>query len=564
MAKLSPKNVFASESVDSFSGIDRTSLTGKLSQAYDMINLRILSDGSLARRDGYTCLADMYEAIAAVAVSPTQPDMLYVVSDGTLYSVSLTDGDVTAIENIGPGDATASFFSMPDNLYLLSSDIYKITSDSATSIINEGGYIPLLGREWGSQGGPIYELPNLLSRRIRIHYIMDQPTSKVYAGRKLRSVSAVYANGVRIEGSTVQDKYIQLPCIMEKGTEVLVFALLEQNEIKDLFNVLECTQAYSCGKGSDAISVIFGKENYLFRAIQVSEDKVAEYSDVYPNTDTLYVPIGQQPVTDMAGGVQAVCGEPDCLIVAGAYETRRVFPDGELVVPGIGGCASHSAMTYFNGTAYMATPQGIRRLPSRSGNGEIISAPLGDLLSPRALEDAVLYYDSAAGNLIVSDPEGNAGCAFIYDTARSCWYRFESIGARGFFSSPADTSVGFWGWSGLYMFSPGLTDDTDLNGDSYPISIYYRSRWSDLGKPDSTKRLRRLRAALSGGGSVMAELSDPTGLLCRQEFEATEGDTLTLLDLPIRAGRAIHLRLTLSSQDTTPTRIHGVAVSAIK
>ena len=195
MAKLSLQNSFASESVDSFCGIDRSDFIGKLSEAYDMTNLRILCDGSLARRDGYTCLADLSESIAAVAASPAHPDTLFVMSDGTLFSVSLTDGNISAIDNVGTHDAHACFFTMPDKLYLLSGDIYEVRPDGITSITRAGGYIPLIGRSWGSQGGQPYEAPNLLSRLVRIHYVMDQLTSKIYAGQKLKSVSAVYADG---------------------------------------------------------------------------------------------------------------------------------------------------------------------------------------------------------------------------------------------------------------------------------------------------------------------------------------------------------------------------------
>ncbi len=564
MAKLSLQNAFASESADSFSGIDRCDPAGKLSEAYDMTNLRILCDGSLARREGYACLAQMPAPVTAVAASPTQPELLYVVSGGTLYLVSLIDGSFSTVEDVGPYDAPACFFTMPDKLLLVCGDVYEITSEGVRGV---SGYVPLIGQNWGRKGGEPHEPLNLLSQRAHIHYVMDEFASRLYTGLKLLSVDAVYSNGSRLSSASIYNgTYVQLPYALDKKTEVDVYITLDASELKERSDLMTCTQTYSCGKGDRALTAIFGgvNANRLFCIKQVSDEQCAAYASVYPDAAKLYCPMGQAPLTDMPGGIRAVCGEPDCLLAIGAYDSRRIYPDGELSVPGVGGCKSQGSVAYFNGTAYISSADGVRRLPLRSGLGELISHPLGDLLTPEAAADAVLYYDHASGELIVSDPEDSAGTAFIFNTARECWYKFEGIGARGFFRHPTDTSVCFWLDGGMFKFSPEHRCDYALDGNQYPIPIRYSSRWSALGKPEDVKKVRRMRVVLSGGGCVSAELSDPLGVICRQELEAQEGEQLSMFDRPVRSGRAIHMRLTLSSQDTAPTRIHGFALSAIK
>ncbi len=564
MAKLSLQNAFASESADSFSGIDRCDPAGKLSEAYDMTNLRILCDGSLARREGYACLAQMPAPVTAVAASPTQPELLYVATGGTLYSVSLIDGSFSTIQDVGSYNDPACFFTMPDKLFLVCGEIYEITS---TGIRGVSGYVPLIGRNWGSRGGEPHESLNLMSQRAHIHYVMDDRTSILYTGQNLLSVDAVYANGARVNDVVPLDgTYVQLPYALEKQTEVDVYVTVNRSALADRAELMSCTQGYSCGKGDRAIAALFGGKNAnrLFCIKQASQEQYAAYAAVYPDSDKIYCPMGQAPLTDMPDGIRAVCGEPDCLLAIGAYDSRRIYPDGELSIPGVGGCKAQGSVAYFNGTAYIASVDGVRRLPLRSGIGELISHPLGDLLTPEASADAVLYYDPATDELIVSDPEDSAGTAFIFNTARECWYKFDGIGAQGFFRHPTDTSVCFWVDGGMFKFSTELTCDYALDGNPYSIPILYRSRWSALGKPEDVKRVRRMRVVLSGGGCVRAQLSDPVGIICSQELEADTGEQLSMFDRSVRSGRAIHLRLTLSSQDTAPTRIHGFALSAIK
>lgn len=564
MAKLSLQNVFASESADSFSGINRCDLAGKLSEAYDMTNLRILCDGSLARREGYACLAQMPDPVTAVAASPTQPELLYAVSGGTLYSISLIDGSLSTLQPVGSYNDPACFFTMPDKLFLVCGEIYEITSAGVKGV---NGYVPLIGRGWGIHGGKPYEPLNLMSQRAHIHYVIDEPTTMLYTGLNLLSVDAVYANGALVNDSVAGDStYVQLPYTLENQTEVDVYVTVNSSELADRAELMSCTQGYSCGKGDRAIAALFGGKNAnrMFCIKQANDAQQAASPSVYSEAGKIYCPMGQMPLTDMPGGIRAVCGEPDCLLVIGAYNSRRIYPDGELSIPGAGGCKAQSSVAYFNGTAYISSIDGVRRLPLRSGPSELISNPLGDLLSPDASADAVLYYNPVANELIVSDPEDSAGTAFIFNAARECWYKFEGIGAQGFFRHPTDAAVYFWVDDGIFKFASELTCDCALDGNSYPIPILYRSCWSALGKSDDVKRVRRMRAVMSGGGCVRAQLSDPLSVICSQDLEVEAGEQLSMFDRAVRSGRAIHLRLTLSSQDTAPTRIHGFALSAIK
>lgn len=563
MAKLSSQNAFASESADSFGGIDRTGYTGKLSEAYDMTNLRILSDGSLARREGYTCLACLPAPVDAAAVSPSDPTLLYAIAEGILYTVSLEDGGVSPIEQLPDPSATMSFFTLPGKLYLVCGGIWSVTP---RGLIPVDGYAPLIGKGWGAEGGEPYEPLNLLSRRVRINYTMDVLTSRIYTGLEAESVDAVYSDGYLYEGAYPDGKYVQLPCVFDESIEVQLYLTLSDSEFPEAALLRSCRGSYSCGRGNDAVTALFGAEDgsRMFRIHRAAAEPASDYYSVYPDADSVYCPADQAPLLDMAGGIRAICGEPDCLLAFGKYETRRVYPDGELSVPGAGGCESQSSAVYFNGTAYIASENGIRRLPLRSGNGEIISYPLDDLLSPESAARAVLYYDHNRSELIVSDGEDGVGTAFIHNTDRDCWYKFEGIGAQGFFANTSGGGLGFWADAGIFRFSPDLSFDTPLDGIVYPIPLYYRSLWSALGKHEDAKRLRRMRVALSGGGTVNVTLSDPLGVICSQEFTAEDGEQLSLFDRPIRSGRAIHMRLILTSEDNAPTRIHGFALSAIK
>ena len=564
MAKLNKSNAYASESADSFGGIDRTGLVGKLCEASDIQNFRILPDGSLEKREGYELIAALGAPISAITPSPYDTATLYAAAGEYVYSVSVASGRTECIGRVASSGDGADFFTLQGGLYLASAqDIFAI--DANGNVTRAEGYVPLLGSHWGADGGEIFEPLNLLSRRVRINYMLDGEVFRLYTGLAAQSLDALCVNGQVLRGGSIDGKYILLPAAFPAGTSVDVcLTLPAQGEVGEAEQLRSCPHAYTCRYGRTHGVLCYGgtEKQRIFRSRAVSSDSTAASLAAYPDSMPIYFPAGDYIDTRVSGGVRAVCGESDCIIAFGEQDAHRITEQYEQRIPQTGGCDSPAAAVYNGNTVFAATSCGIITLGLRSGGAELISASPGDAADSDFIGRAVLAYCEKRGELYVSDPLDGEGRQLVYNTARQSWYVFDGIGAQKFFE--LSHRIGFAADSGIFMFSPYRTTDVTLGGNENVIRAKYVSRFSSLGRADELKRLRRIRLACSGDGVVSVSVSDPSGLIGTLVC-IPDGDTdLNLYDKPLCSGRACHVRLCLESCDASYTRIHGVALSAIK
>lgn len=563
MAKLPTKNIFASETADFFRGIDRTDSIGKLSDAYDMANIRILPDGSMVRRDGYSTFMGFPSTIRCVAACPTDPDFVFVLSGETLYSVKLSTNTRIELSTGFNTYAPAFFFRIHNLVYLFCEGFYGLVPDE---IISKNGYVPLVGKNWGADGGPVYEQQNMLAFNIRIDYLLDRDTNCLFTGYDISAVDAVYVNGEAVKGSYIERQNVCLPAVFPAGTRILLCLSLSLSQIYDVLSLMACSAGYSCGYKNDSVAILYGGEEpgRLFFLSHIDPEKVAQSQVYYSDSGDIYCPATPTHIKDMIGGVRAICGEPDCLIVAGQYETRRLTPDGDMPILGMEGCSSPSSMAYFDEIAYIATPEGIWRLPLRSGKGKIISTPLGDLMEQDNLSKVILYYNVHQDELWVRDPSSHSHAVYIYDPVREIWTSFFNIPALGFFDLKADRAPGFWSEIQLMKFEDGQDYDVPPGGQRFSIPTYYMSRWTCLGKPDEPKRLRRVKLARTGQSQVIVSVTDKAGDVCVHTFAKGNSSKPIFSDEAIRSGRTDMFQAVLISSDQAPLQIHEFSLSAIK
>lgn len=563
MAKLPSKNIFASETADSFGGLDRIDSIGSISKATEMANMRVLPDGSLTRREGSTVFVNFPSPVRCAAVCPTDPNYLFVMAGDRLYSVNLTTNRALELSRGFNTYAPSFFFRIQDSVYLFSEGWYALIPDN---MVSSYSYVPLVGHNWGADGGPVYEHQNMLSLNIRIDYLLDRDTNTLFTGYDLSSIDAVYVNGKAVTGSHIEQKRVCLPAVFPAGTRVLLCLSLSLAQIQDALSLLSCTASYSCGKGQDSIAIGYGGEepDRLFIVSHKDEDKVAEAQVYYPNSGNIYCSAAPTYVKELTGGVRAVCGEPDCLLVAGQHEIRRLTPEGESSILDMEGCDSSVNMAYFDDTAYVATPKGIWQLPLRSGRGKLISAALGDRMDQSISEKAMLYYNTFRGELWVKDTTSYSGTVYVYDPAREVWVCFESINADGFFDYYPGRTVGYYHQLQLVKFVDGQNYDVTGNGNRSPIFAYYLSRWTDLGKPYDTKRLRRISMNHTGYGNVTVLIMDGNEFTCPTVFEANSSIMPTFNEKSVRSSRTKQFCLAMYSEEQSPFNIHEITLSAIK
>lgn len=563
MAKLPSKNTFASETADSFGGINRTKAIGKLSEAYDIINMRIQPDGSLTRREGYRCFMDYSTTIRCAMTCPTDPSYVFVLADEILYSVNMAENTSIELSRGFNTYAPAFFFRIHDLAYLFCEGLYGIQPDG---LVYKNGYVPLVGKNWGADGGEIYEQQNMLAFNIRIDYLLDRDTGTLFTGFDLGGIDAVYVNGQPVTGSYIERQNVCLPAVFPAGTRVLLCLSLALSQVYDILSLFSCTAGYSYGHGENSTAILYGGEepSRLFYLSHIPQDKVAEAQVYYPDSLDIYCPATPTHVKNLNGGVRAICGESDCLIVAGQYEILRLTDNISTPIVGMEGCDSPASMTYFDGIAYIATAEGIWRLPLREGKGAIISTPLGDRMDSETSKSAMLYYNEYRDELLVRDTLTSSEWLYIYDPARKIWVCFSDIAAKGFFHVGPTRSVGFWTQMQLIKLLDSQDYDMPRPGKQQPIYSYYISQWTSLGKPDAPKRLRRARLTQSGYSQVTMLIQDNTGYLCQHVFPTDTKTEPDFCDVSIHSGRTNQFRVMLFSSNVAPMRIHNLTLSAIK
>ena len=564
MAKLNKSNAYASESADSFCGIDRTGLVGKLCEASDIRNFRILPDGSIEKREGYELIAALGAPISAITPSPYDSATLYAAAGEYVYTISTASGHAECLGRIPVSADGADFFTLQGSLYLATGhDIFVI--DVCGNILRAEGYVPLLGSHWNENGGEIFEPLNLLSRRVRISYLLDGEAYRLYTGLEVQNIDALYVNGEPIRGGSVDGKYILLPAAFSAGTRVNVcMTLPSQSNIGEAEQLRSCPHAYTCRYGKTRDVLCFGgiANQRIFRSRSVSADSTAASIAAYPDSMPIYFPSGTCIDSVVSGGIRAVCGESDCFIVFGEQDAHRVTESYEQRIPQAGGCLSKTAVIHNGSCVFAATSRGIISLGLRSGGGELLSTPLGDIADDDFINRAALIYDQKRNELYISDPLDGEGRQLVYNAARKSWSIFDGIGAQKFFE--LSNRIGFVADSGIFVFSPHRTTDITLGGGENIIRAGYVSHFSALGRPDELKRLRRMRLACSGYGEVTVSVLDPSGLIGSLVCTPDEDSDLHLYDKPLCSGRACHVQLCLESGDADYVRIHGVALSAIK
>ena len=317
-----------------------------------------------------------------------------------------------------------------------------------------------------------------------------------------------------MRGGSIDGKYILLPAAFPTGTQVSVcLTLPSQSEIGEAEQLRSCPHAYTCryGKARDVLCFGGSEKQRIFRSRDISADSAAASLAAYPDSMPIYFPAGTRIDTIVSGGIRAICGESDCLIVFGEQDAHRITVQSEQRIPQTGGCPGKTAAIYNGSAVFAATSRGVISLGLRSGGGELISAPLCDIANDDFISRAALAYDQKHNELYVSDPLDGEGKQLVYNTSRCAWYVFDGIGAQKFFA--LSYAVGFVANSGIFMFSPHRTTDITLGGSENTILARYVSRFSSLGRPDELKRLRRMRLACSGDGAVTVSVLDPSGLI---------------------------------------------------
>ncbi len=584
MATFKKENACASEAVDAFGGIDRSGLIGRLSEAWDIDNFRILADGSLDKREGYELRHTFSSPVDAVYPVPGEEGSVYVLTGGCVYLMALDDG---AARLLGRASDTSGgcFFMQGGALYLLAGG--NLSAVTTAGLLPVEGYVPLYGRDWSEEGGEVAEPRNLLSRRVRLNYRLREPSVVLKTGFSGFSVESLSVDGLPLTTAYARGQFICLPGSFPEDTRIETVIVFDA-DCGDTEALLACRGALTTGQGERETAVLCGRDT-LFFSTHVDADGLAESTAIRPGSMGIYFPEGRRVRpglgagdAELADSVEyadnarplCVAGNEDTLLVSDGTRSCLLGHDGELTaLPGAPGADCPGICV--GNDVYIVSRRGLFRVSLRDGGFKCLSLPLDDPDFPGG--SPVMGYDPRYSELLLSSADDTEGRVWVWSLSRECWYRFSSVGAQGWFPAYTEGSSdgvspscgvccapGFFAESGVFVFVPGRGRDRVLGGVELEIGATFTSRWSGMDADDRVKRLRALRLCSQGDEEMSLLLSDPAGVLTKVSIPAGDGRSLDLHRRGLRTGRFGHVRLGISSRGTGRMRIFGVAVYAIK
>ena len=578
MSVFKEKNTIASVEFKKFKGIDRRAPHGDSNVAYDMSNFRILSDGSLQKREGYKLIPTSFSAIRGVWSGKLNGNTFTVAVQGaTIIKLSPEDSSYTAIGNITNSIGTANFIPYRDRLYLQTEkNVFLITEDSITAV---DGYAPLYGKNWPCETvGEVNEPLNLLSNHIRMSYVVDKQSTFLYLAHTATSIEAVYINGKLITDTTRYKLSSSLKFVnisgLNVGDKVTLFVTLDESELNKEA-LLSCKN--SCVYGDYKDSILFfwnGKQkNVMFASCSVDKSALEEVNSVYPSAMPFYISekaIFKLPKDE--SHITAVCRQYDRLLIFTKDETWSATLSASptrvleaITVNSSYGCTAPGAAVMCGNDPICVSDGTILRFTAETDelnecNAYSISSGIDELLSPSFFSNAIMAIDKKHSEIFFRDPKDDKNEVWIYNYATDNWYRFDGIDADLLFIH--EGTFGFISHTAVYILDKTQTQDSLKGGKVQAIEAFYETHPTDFSVKGNKKRLcgMTLGATLFGGELTVEHLSD--GEVISSRTFRTDSTFPTSFVKRLASRRFFYAKMRLSSNSNAHHSIHCASIWA--
>ena len=518
MSVFKQKNSIASVEFKKFKGIDTRAPLGESGAAYDMVNFRVLPDGSLQKRCGFKAIASYNAKIRGVwSGTLGETTAIFAVYGSTVVKILPKEGRTTVIGKTSSSEGDVNFMFHNERLYLCDGQTFYIVTES--NVAAAEGYVPLYGKDWPVRyKGEVNEPLNLASRHIRMTYIVTEELSFLCVDHVISEIDAVYINGELITDKSRY--YFDEPamCVSVKGLKlndrVELFLTVSESET-NIAEIFSCKNSVVYGDYADSILFLWNgnKKNIMFASSSVSEQSLEESRFMYPNSAPFYVPAGSTfKIPKENQQITGVCRQYDRLLIFTKEDTwmgnisssspKRTL-EAVTVNPSYG-CTSVGAAVVCENSPVCVSDGAIIRWTSETDelnecNQYSISSKIESMLSPSFFENAVVLIDKRQSEIFFADSTDNQGILWIYNYKIDSWYKFDGITVKSMFLH--ENSLGFIYLNTVYLFNDSICYDELKGGSVRNITATFESYPSDLSVGGNKKRLcgMTLNANLSGG-----------------------------------------------------------------
>lgn len=537
--------------------------------AEDMCNLRILPNGVLKVREGYTRKKHFISGKKVRGVWEGVMDgvpLLFAVVGDTVYRLSGVDWNEMNVGTITNGNGCVHFRLYEDKLYLF--DGTKIWTYSVTSskFVELEAYVPLYGYQWHPTAyGEANEQINILTPRLRVHYYNSSESNLFILPYYASSVDAVYVNGRKTNAYTFPPNSNQVIFTSETPpmTVEIAFTILIDEELRE--EILASQMSYLYSRNGIKQLLLWGNTGRLYCARKVTQDMMTSCHTVYPNASPLYFCTDDVLfLGDHMHPITALCPLYETLLVFSSDRIWNLSFEKEgmqitLAMHGMGCSSQHGVIPYesgvlaamnggiYNITASSARPQDL--FPER------ISLGIDDKFLNGFTDRVHLMRYFAKGEIWMRDPDDTTGTVWIWNNENAEWYRFTGINAAFFFDG--SNGLGFASGSDILLFSP--TEGTD-NGA--PIDAYYKSTYLDFGAFGSIKRSMHalLYTSTSNSSTNVLFETEQGELSYRFGAHRSAKGAPRACDIRMHSHRYRFLRFTFSTSATSPAEYYKLDI----
>ena len=574
--------------VGGFGGIDcRGRACAAKNALADIRNLRLLSDGTLRSRSGYTHAAALQSEPRAIMTDFEDGEpVLYTLCGDSVFRIE-PDGTNYVVSYLNTESGDAAIFRHGDAIYAIDGlELYrKLPDDEDFDAVS--GYVPLYGDGWDPlTGGKVAEPLNFLSRNYRIRFLTGKNGADQVAFRlPFALVNSVYVNGASVTAASVgitsaSGDGSPISASLPPDSEI-VFGLSLPWDDYHRSDVTSCVSALSVGELSDERICCFGGTNCgeMFFTRPVTDAQLAESQKLFPYSSSIYFPStsrvtfgeGRHPIRSVCRyyNRQLVFTSGDAWVMNwdGKEDDpkvylpwiRRISPslgasDSLATISFDGGVMTFSGRTFFRWSSSSEIATRFSALPVSENIAQILPENISGKVSGAV--------DEEWGEVLFSFSDDSEGRCFVWNYRLGAWYVFTGIYADRIFRW--GKNIAFIRGKDLFVFDDSAVCDTDEDG-SYPIPVNITSDWLDFGHPETIKK--GVWVMLRHGGSPLTvTLSDSFGC----ERKAVMGGPGSRSAAPLEGyaedridiGSFRFLRCSVSSDGSSPVTLRGLCLAA--
>ena len=565
-------NKKGSVTFDGFGGIDRTRSHVSATAAEDIVNFRILPDGSLSKRCGYYPMSDVGHRIRAYHYTMEGGrGLLYVLAFKNFISIDAETGIQKLLGTVNTDKGNGLIFTYGDHVFVADGEaLYRYSDGELTEV---KGYVPLIGKEWGvHHPKEVHEPRNILTRKARINYVIpDVPIALLPTKYAVESIDAIYVNKLRYpsDDSIINDTYLTIDISgLEEGDVVDVYLTYKdplEEQKKNIFNSMSavlfgtdngCYMFLGSGNGSGRI---FSNE-------YVDKDNLVQSQTIYPESDDIYFPIDYEfRIGSGFNEVRAITSNQEKLFIFTAGDVWMSYPEsaGKVEMPATGisaeaGCSSLGGAVKIDNDIASLGARSVWRWEYASAfpndcRGKRISEAVDEDISKTGIENCGIFYDHTKRELWVYSRISDE--AWIYNEAMNAWYKFDNIGADSMFL--LGEKLCFFKNACLYAFDDELEHDKNQYNEPLEIHAHYTTSITDFGS-DKLKNLSSL--SISGdlsGAPVSVTVETDRGETDRFTLSDTTGAHHSLLRCRANSNRFRYASFKIEADPAVKQRIHG-------